>query len=131
MLERTIDRIADEVGALEASLSEGGAHALEAVLEPAIALVVRTLRAALEAAARPAPAPEADVLDVWRALVKGDPSWNAVRDNCRELVYYRNCLASGRADALPPASDRMVVRTARHILLYVRSRIEREAGARR
>jgi hypothetical protein len=72
------------------------------------------------------PAPEADVLEVWRALAKGDPSWNAIRDNCRELVFYRNCLAEGRQDALPPAPHRMAVRTARHVCLYVRTRALRE-----
>jgi hypothetical protein len=128
MLPQTLARIAEEVAALEAGLAGGGADALGAVLEPATALVARTLRAALDAAGKPEPAPDADMLDVWRALVKGDPSWNAIRDNCRELVFYRNCLAVGRADALPPAPHRMAVRTARHILLYVRSRLEREAG---
>jgi hypothetical protein len=53
------------------------------VLEPAIALVARTLRARLAADGKPAPADDADVLEVWRALVKGDPTWNAIRDNCR------------------------------------------------
>jgi hypothetical protein len=72
------------------------------------------------------PAPETDVLEVWRSLVKGDPSWNAIRDNCRELVFYRNCLADGRRDALPPAPHRMAVRTARHVCLYVRTRALRE-----
>jgi hypothetical protein len=131
MLQQTLARIDAEVAALEAALAGDGADALDAVLEPAIALVARTLRAALDAAGKPAPAPNAEMLDVWRALVKGDPSWNAVRDNCRELVFYRNCLAAGRADALPPAPHRMAVRTTRHILLYVRSRLEREAGAPR
>jgi hypothetical protein len=74
---------------------------------------------------------DADVLEVWKALVKGDPSWNAIRDNCRELVYYRNCLALGRADALPQAPHRMAVRTARHIFLYVRSRAQRAGRASR
>jgi hypothetical protein len=58
--------------------------------------------------------------------VKGDPSLNAVRDNVRELVYYRNCLAMERREALPPVPDRMAVRTARHIYLYLRSRCEQD-----
>jgi hypothetical protein len=122
MLERALVPIEHDVVALEAAIAGRGADALVEVLEPAIALVARTLRAQLESEGRPAPAAGADVLEVWRALVKGDPSWNAIRDNCRELVYYRNCLAAGRADALPPAPHRMAVRTARHVLLYVRSR---------
>lgn len=131
MPETTLARIDEEIAALEGALADRADAALESVLEPAIALVARTLRAALDAAGKPAPAPGADLLDVWRSLVKGDPSWNAVRDNCRELVFYRNCLAAGRADALPAAPQRMAVRIARHVLLYVRSRLERGSGARR
>jgi len=125
MLERALVPIEQDVVALEAAIAGREADALVEVLEPAIALVARTLRAQLASEGKPAPAEGADVLEVWRALVKGDPSWNAIRDNCRELVFYRNCLAAGRADALPPAPHRMAVRTARHILLYVRSRARR------
>ena len=128
MPDETLDRIEQDIAALEAVAHER--EALGEVLEPAIALVARTLRARLAADGRPVPAQDADVLDVWRALVKGDPTWNAIRDNCRELVFYRNCLALGRADALPPAPHRMAVRTVRHIFLYVRSRAQRDAGAR-
>jgi hypothetical protein len=129
MPDETFDRIEQEIAALEDAARER--DALGEVLEPAIALVARTLRARLDADGKPAPADDADLLDIWRALVKGDPTWNAIRDNCRELVFYRNCLALGRADALPPAPHRMAVRTARHIFLYVRSRAPRDAGAPR
>jgi hypothetical protein len=59
-------------------------------------------------------------------LVKGDPTWNTIRDNTRELVYYANCLELGRADALPAAPQKMAVRTARHVYLYVRTRVIKE-----
>jgi hypothetical protein len=129
MLDETLDRIEQDIAALEVVARER--KALGEVLEPAIALVARTLRARLAADGKPAPAEDADVLDVWRALVKGDPTWNAIRDNCRELVFYRSCLALGRADALPPAPHRMAVRTVRHIFLYVRSRAQSDARASR
>jgi hypothetical protein len=129
MLDETLDRIEQDIAALEVVARER--KALGEVLEPAIALVARTLRARLAADGKPAPAEDADVLDVWRALVKGDPTWNAIRDNCRELVFYRNCLALGRANALPPAPHRMAVRTVRHIFLYVRSRTQSDARASR
>jgi hypothetical protein len=118
MLADRLDAIDLELGALERAAGDR--------LEPAIALIGRTMRAWLEHEGRAGPPPEADVLDVWKALVKGDPTWNAIRDSCRELVYYRNCLAAGRADALPPQPHRMAVRTARHVYLYVRSRAVRE-----
>jgi hypothetical protein len=129
MPDETLDRIEQDIAVLEAAAR--ARDTLGDVLEPAIALVARTLRARLDADGKPAPAEDADVLDIWRALVKGDPTWNAIRDNCRELVFYRNCLALGRTDALPPAPHRMAVRTVRHIFLYVRSRAQRDAGAPR
>ncbi len=128
MTDATLDRIEHDLAALEQAASERAD--VDAVLEPAIAIVARTLRARLATEGKPGPPEEADVLDVWRALAKGDPTWNAIRDNCRELVFYRNCLALGRADALPAAPHRMAVRTARHILLYVRSRAESAARER-
>lgn len=116
------------IGALETRLREEGAS-LEAVLEPCIAAVAEAMRAALAAAGKPLPPAHAEVLAVWQDLVKGEPTWNAIRDNCRELVYYRNCLAAGRAGALPAEPARMAVRTARHIHLYVRTRALREGWA--
>ncbi len=67
-----------------------------------------------------------DVLEVFKAFVKGDPSLNAVRDNLREIVYYRNCIDMKREDALPPKPANMAVRTARHVYLYLRTRALKE-----
>ncbi|MCC6610712.1 MAG: hypothetical protein IT515_13690 [Burkholderiales bacterium] len=115
------------IRALEAAVAERAALDIAEVLEPAIGLVDETMRAYLAAAGEKAPPPVgADVLEVWKTLVKGDPAWNAVRDSCRELVFYRNCLAEGRRDALPAAPHRMAVRLARHVYLYIRTRCVRE-----
>ncbi|MCL4799428.1 MAG: hypothetical protein KJ025_07565 [Burkholderiales bacterium] len=126
--------LAGRLGAIDDALraleTEVGARAdidVAEVLEPAIVQAGETMRAYLAAAGgKAAPAPDADVLDVWKALVKGDPGWNAIRDSCRELVYYRNCLAAARRDAFPPAPQKMAVRLARHVYLYVRARCIRE-----
>jgi hypothetical protein len=134
MPDEALERIEQDIAALEAAMRAADgrkAAGLEEVLEPAIALVARTLRAQLAAEGKSGPAEDADVLEVWRALVKGDPTWNAIRDNCRELVFYRNCLALGRTDALPPAPHRMAVRTVRHIFLYVRSRAQGDTRTNR
>jgi hypothetical protein len=126
-VSRRFGEIDRSIGALERTVAERPELALTEVLEPAIGLVNDTMRAYLAAAGDKAPPPaDADVLEVWRALVKGDPTWNAIRDNCRELVFYRNCLAAGRTDALPTAAHRMAVRLARHVYLYVRTRCVRE-----
>lgn len=119
-----IDR---DIAALERAVAERPELMLAEVLAPAIALVGDAIRAYLAAAgAKALPPADADVLELWKALVKGDPAWNAIRDSCRELVFYRNCLAADRADALPAAAHRMAVRLARHVYLYVRTRCLRE-----
>jgi hypothetical protein len=122
-----LEAIDGRVASLETRVATAADLPLADVLEPAIRLVNETLGAYIEAAgAKAPPAQDADILETWKLLVKGDPSWNAIRDNCRELVYYRNCLAGGRADVLPAAPARMAVRLARHVYLYVRVRCARE-----
>jgi hypothetical protein len=72
------------------------------------------------------PPADADLLQAFRVLVKGDPTWNAIRDNLRELAYYRNCLTMRRADALPAVPEKMAIRLARHVYLYMRTRCIKE-----
>jgi len=71
---------------------------------------------------------EDDLLALWKVAVKKNPSLNTIRDNCRELVYYFNCVDMDRQDALPQNAERQAIRTARHLYLYLRTRAE-EAGA--
>jgi len=113
--------------ALENRLAASTVQDLPELLAPSIGIVTGLMRAYIEAeGTKPVPEETTDILDVWKVLVKGDPTWNAIRDNCRELVYYRNCLAESRGDALPAAPQKMAVRTARHIYLYIRTRCLRE-----
>lgn len=69
-----------------------------------------------------------DPLEIFKGFVKGEPSLTAIRDNIRELVFYRNCLVADRRDALPVAPEAMAVRTIRHIYLYLRTRAIKELG---
>ena len=80
------------------------------------------------AAERKAYVSDAGLLELWRELVKGAPYWNTIRDNCRELIYYQNCLQEERTDALPAQPERMVIHTLRHIYLYLRSHAEQNNG---
>jgi hypothetical protein len=123
---------ADErLGVLEARLREGPPQ-LEPMLEESSAVVAALLVGYGRHAGKDMPPGDgSELLELFKAFVKGDPSLNAVRDNVRELVYYRNCLAMDRSDALPPASEKMAVRTARHIYLYLRSRSEQEGRLER
>jgi hypothetical protein len=127
LLAERLDSIDHRLRELESKLPKSRPEDIRGFLGPAIDAVRETLCAYLEAEGRKSPpAPDADVLEVWKVLVKGDPTWNAIRDNTRELVYYANCLALGRSDALPGVPQKMAVRTARHVYLYVRTRALKE-----
>ena len=126
-LREDFDRIDASIGLWERRLAAGEAVALEPALEAATQAALALIRAYVAAEGhKPVPGEDVGLLEAFKVLVKGDPSWNAVRDNLRELVYYRNCLAANRMDALPAAPEKMAIRLARHVYLYVRTRCERE-----
>jgi hypothetical protein len=126
-LAARLEEIDGRIETLEARVASAGDAPLAEILEPAIRAMSETMRAYIEGVGEKSPPPpNADILDIWQRLVKGDPTWNAIRDNCRELVYYRNCIAGGRTEALPAAPARMAVRLVRHVYLYVRVRCARE-----
>lgn len=126
-LKQNLARIDAAIAQWEQRLAAGEPIELEAALQAATRAAGELLRAYLAAEGRkPVPAPETELLELFKLLVKGEPSWNAIRDNLRELVYYRNCLAADRRDALPPVAEKMALRLARHLFLYVRTRAERE-----
>jgi hypothetical protein len=122
-----LERINAEIEAWERRLAAGEPVALEPALEAATGAARALIRAYLAAeGSKPVPAGDADLLEAFKLLVNGDPTWNAIRDNLRELVYYRNCLALGRADALPAVPEKMAIRLARHVYLYLRTRCVKE-----
>ncbi len=125
ILSRRLEALDEQLQGLEQAVSEQAAPTLEDIL-PQVQQVVAGLLNAYAAHCGKSPCDSDDLLEVFKAFVKGDPSLNTVRDNVRELVYYHNCLQLGRLDALPRAPARMAVRTARHIYLYLRSRCEQE-----
>jgi hypothetical protein len=111
----------------EAAIARGETLPLAETVDAAIVLTQRLVTAYVAAAGQKTPpGADADFLDVFKVLVKGDPAWNAIRDNCRELVYYRNCINMGRRDVLPKVPEKMAVRTARHVYLYIKTRCIRE-----
>jgi hypothetical protein len=130
-LQETFLEVDEALRTLETTLKAAAPLSLGAIVGQSIALTTRLLRACIAAdGGKVVPEPSADILDVFRVLVKGEPSWNAIRDNCRELVYYRNCLSMGREDALPTVPAAMAVRTARHVFWYVKTRCIREQRLR-
>lgn len=124
-LSEAFESLDERIADLEALTRGDEPPELDPVLESAAAAVRDLLCAYAEHAGKPIPVTE-DLLDILKAFVKGDPSLNAVRDNVREIVYYQNCIAMDRKDALPPEPQRMVAHTVRHLYLYLRSRSEQE-----
>lgn len=135
-LSRAFGEVDDRLRSLERVIHARGELPLSATVNESIELTRALLRGyiasrAADAGAHnvaPAHAPGGsdDLLELFKVFVKGDPSLNAVRDNIRELVYYRNCIDMKREDALPARPDAMAVRTVRHIYLYLHSRSEQE-----
>lgn len=123
----TFENVNDQISDLERILNARGSLPLAGTVDQAIALVKTLIIAYIEdVGEKTPPSHDDDLLDVFKALVKGDPSWNTIRDNCRELIYYRNCLSMDRADALPASPEKMAVRTLRHIYLFMKTRCMRE-----
>lgn len=123
-LQADFDALDGRISALEASVL-AAADSLECDLATGAQLAAELLRAYAGAQSKPMPEGE-DLLELFKAFVKGDPSLNAVRDNIRELVFYQNCIAMDRRDALPTKPERMVAHTVRHVYLYLRSRGEQD-----
>lgn len=112
---------------LERILSARGSLPLLETVEHAINLIRQLIIAYVkDVGEKNLPTEADDVLDVFKVLVKGDPSWNTIRDNIRELVYYKNCIEMDRRDALPPVPEKMTVRTLRHLYLFMNTRCMRE-----
>ncbi|HKK13410.1 MAG TPA: hypothetical protein VKA14_01985 [Gammaproteobacteria bacterium] len=90
----------------------------------ATAVVKDLIRAYLQILGRDWSDVEDDLLALWKVSVKKNPSLNTIRDNCRELVFYHNCVDMDRRDALPQNAHKQAVRTARHVYVYLRTRAE-------
>jgi hypothetical protein len=114
----------EQICALEAEVEQSPVD-FDAALNTGIGIVKKLLTAYALHDGKPMPETE-DLLELFKAFVKGEPSLTAVRDNVRELVYYKNCLEMDRMDALPKAAEKMIARTTRHIYLYLRTRCETE-----
>jgi len=67
------------------------------------------------------------LLALHRQGAKGDPSFNACRETCRELVFHYNIIS---AEAEHPENRRrlaMAAMLARHLLFFVAGKMEVEA----
>jgi len=86
-----------------------------------------TLEAWLEAKGR---APEDREVEGFRLLglhrqgARGDPSFNACRETCRELVYRTNCARLGDEPAEIARELRLAAMVTRHLLLFIDGKLE-------
>jgi hypothetical protein len=108
----------------ERKLNKGEAPDVADTTESAIAVVKDLIKAYLQILGRGWDDVEDDILALWKVSVKKNPSLNTIRDNCRELVYYHNCVDMDRRDALPQNAHKQAIRTARHVYVYLRTRAE-------
>jgi hypothetical protein len=126
-LINAFDQVDAQIIDLERILNERKSLPLLATVTHAMSLTKQLIIAYIvDVGVKEIPSVDADLLDVFKALVKSDPSWNTIRDNCRELVYYHNCITMERLDALPENPEKMAVRTLRHLYLFMKTRCMRE-----
>ena len=127
-LQQAFETVDEQIRGYEIAVNAGEQPDLAGLVEHAGQLVKKLMVAYIQDVGEAAPpGPDDDLLESFKILVKGDPSWNTIRDNCRELVYYQNCLSMDRADALPVQPHKMAVRTLRHIFLFMKTRCMRES----
>lgn len=124
-LSTTMTALERRIEALAVLADQQDPDALEGLLEQGLVIVMALMQALAAHAGRAMPVSD-DALAVFKAFVKGDPSLNAIRDNVRELVFYRNCLNENRRDALPAAVEKMVLHTVKHVFFYISSRAQQE-----
>ena len=78
------------LAAREAAIACGEELPLSETIDAAIALVQRLVTVYVAAAGRGCGFPRS-----LQGSGERRPTWNAIRDNCRELVYCRNCINIG------------------------------------
>lgn len=65
-----------------------------------------------------------NLLALHRQGAKSDPSFNACRETCRELVYHYNVIVGDYAAGDPAASLAMMRFVVRHLYLFVSGKLE-------
>jgi hypothetical protein len=64
------------------------------------------------------------LLALHRQGSRGEPSFNACRESCRELVYHRNLVRFDPTHADTPRRLRLGAMVARHLALFVGGKLE-------
>ena len=64
------------------------------------------------------------LLALHRQGARGDPSFNACRETCRELVYHHNLIRLDPAHADVARRLRLAAMIARHLMLFIGGKLE-------
>lgn len=64
------------------------------------------------------------LLGLHRQGAQGDPSFNACRETCRELIYHRNLICADPTDCGNARQVRLAAMVARHLLLFINGKLE-------
>jgi len=64
------------------------------------------------------------VLALHRQGARGEPSFNACRETCRELVYHRNCVCAAKDGTEIAKTLRLGAMVARHLVLFIDGKLE-------
>lgn len=123
-IERELDDIAAEVDRFDAAT--GDAPALTGALLRAGEAVLEQWIIARDWMPTDAQREGFRLLALHRQGCKGEPSFNACRETCRELCYYHNLVAGDPAH--PDVAKRLKLATlvARHLFLFVSGKMEVE-----
>lgn len=123
-IERQLDDIAAMVDRFDPA--SGDASALTAALLRACEAVLEQWIVARDLVPTDAQREGFRLLALHRQGCKGEPSFNACRETCRELCYYHNLVAS--APDHPDVARRLKLATlvAKHLFLFVTGKMEVE-----
>jgi len=131
-IEARIDAIAGGVGPLaeparcQTHVPGEGSDPVDAAAE-LLALGERVLEAWIIARGK---TPSTETREGFRLLAlhrqgaKGEPSFNACRETCRELVYHNNLIAAAPAHPETPRRLVLMAMVARHLALFVGGKLE-------
>ena len=67
------------------------------------------------------------LLALHRQGAKGDTTFNACRETCRELIYHYNLVTSKADDPETPQRTVMMMMVAKHLCLFVSGKMETQA----
>jgi hypothetical protein len=123
----TIDAVADRADLIIAAPDEALAASAPELADELLAMgevVLEQWLAAHDRTPRDGEVEGFHLLSLHRQAAKGDPSFNACRETCRELVYHRNLVLHEPGSPEVARRVRLGAMVARHLALFVGGKLE-------